>query len=77
MLKLPCCDVCTNRIGKMEDNACKAYPNGIPKEIMYCIEEKELTDCGDGYSFKVTDSVSSKGPDSNGLCGKLLDMIGS
>ena len=51
MLRLPCCDVCKNRIGEIEDGICKAYPDGIPQEIIDCIEEDKLADCGKGYSF--------------------------
>lgn len=77
MLRFPCCVICKNRIGEIEDNICMAHPDGIPQEIMNCIDEGKLIDCGNGYSFTEKSDYPSKDPDSDGLLGKLIDVIGS
>ena len=77
MLRLPCCDVCKNRIGEIEERICKAYPDGIPQEIIDCIEEEKFVDCGKGYSFTEKIDYLKKEPDSGGFLSKLVDAIGS
>lgn len=48
------CDKCKYESKELKDGwipVCKAYPDGIPDEKMFCSDVKILADCGNGYKY--------------------------
>lgn len=47
----PWCDECENLIPKDNKYCCKAFPEGIPSEILFDKHIKSRSECNDGYRF--------------------------
>jgi hypothetical protein len=76
MLKLCCCDICKNRIESINEDRCKAYPDGIPQDVMDSFEDAEHKNCAKGFSFEDNMNHPRGQVDPNGLFRKLFDIVG-
>lgn len=77
MLRLCCCDICKNRIGSINEDRCKAYPDGIPQDVRDSFEDEEHKNCANGFSFEDNMNQPIGEVDPNGLFSKLFDIVGS
>lgn len=56
------CNVCKNRIGQNGEfgMSCKAYPDGIPLEIISCFMSPSYSNCNNSkYSFSPPDTLKA------------------
>lgn len=49
------CNTCVNRLGK--NNACRAFPNGIPGEHIRKMIKDQPYSCGNGYKFNLKETI--------------------
>lgn len=50
----PCCKNCNDREDKSKPLTCKAFPDGIPSDYLWCkIDVKKIKECARGYKFEL------------------------